>query len=45
MGLDGGQPYGDDLSQDLRDLEQLGGSQGDLADELIELDVPGPDER
>jgi DNA-directed RNA polymerase subunit beta' len=43
LGLEGGQPYGDDLSQDLRDLEQLGGAQGDLADELIELDVPSPE--
>jgi DNA-directed RNA polymerase subunit beta' len=38
LDLEAGQPYGDHLSQDLRDLEQLGG--GDLADELIELDVP-----
>ncbi|WP_320672970.1 DNA-directed RNA polymerase subunit beta' [Patulibacter defluvii] len=45
LDLDAGQPYGDELSQDLRDLEQLGGASGDLADELIELDVPREDPR
>ncbi|EHN08822.1 DNA-directed RNA polymerase beta' subunit [Patulibacter medicamentivorans] len=45
LDLEAGQPYGDELSQDLRDLEQLGGASGDLADELIELDVPREDPR
>jgi len=45
LGIDAQQPYGDDLTQDLHDLEQLGGNAGgDLADELIELDVPPLDD-